>query len=286
MFGFFKKKQPATSPWGDIAHDFEIQRQRRGENTPAATNGPSVEQMIHDDVYSAQELLLAEAQRVLDEPFGYSIERMETLEKLSELGFKNSQECAEYEAMKKSRAESKRLKETIEKYRHSYPLNKFIDEGTVERVCKKYDLVLTVASRYVAEIPDKNKQEIINFKAVRQDFSERRYEQERDRGQRCMSFAMHSAWMEVHMRNMLEEELAHRGITMEQYSQERVPPEGLLIMAPMHKLNTEGLIRDGHRLRPDMKDPIVLFPVKEGFIIVSSWGLEAADEAIVNPVTN
>jgi hypothetical protein len=286
MFGFFKKKQPATSPWGDIAHDFEIQRQRRGENTPAATNGPSVEQMIHDDVYSAQELLLAEAQRVLDEPFGYSTERTETLEKLSELGFKNSQECAEYEAMKKSRAESKRLKETIEKYRHSYPLNKFIDEKTVERVCKKYDLVLTVASRYVAEIPDKNKQEIINFRAVREDYSKRRYEKERDRGERWQFYITTPVSLEIYMREVLEQRLKEEGITMEQYNKQRVHPEGLLIMAPMHKLNTQGLERDGHRLRPDMKDPIVLFPVEEGYIIVSSWGLEAADGEIINPITN
>ena len=60
--------------------------------------------------------------------------------------------------------------------------------------------------------------------------------------------------------------------------------KNLLIIAPEHKLNvSKGKIEDNVL---KIKDPIVLQPVKEGYLIVSSWGLEASDELVVNKINN
>lgn len=54
-------------------------------------------------------------------------------------------------------------------------------------------------------------------------------------------------------------------------------------MAPEHKLETKGNMKKGHIL---LNDPIVLQPVHHGYLIVTSWGFEAADPAIANPINN
>lgn len=70
----------------------------------------------------------------------------------------------------------------------------------------------------------------------------------------------------------------------ERRQNEKVKGKDLLIIAPEHKLNTRGKVKEGHILK--IKDPIVLQPVDKGYLIVSSWGLEASDELVVNPVSN
>jgi hypothetical protein len=41
--------------------------------------------------------------------------------------------------------------------------------------------------------------------------------------------------------------------------------------------------KDGYKLE---YDPIVLQPVKGGYLVVTKWGLEASDEIVTNPTSN
>lgn len=70
------------------------------------------------------------------------------------------------------------------------------------------------------------------------------------------------------------------------WDEEKIDPKSLLIIAPPHKLYTAGKEVIGHIATIVIKDPIVLQPVNFGYIIVSSWGLEASDELVVNEINN
>ena len=58
------------------------------------------------------------------------------------------------------------------------------------------------------------------------------------------------------------------------------------ICAPIKDFDTERLrIKDGYKLC-EIPDPIVLQPVKGGYLVVSKWGLEASDGIVVNQQMN
>lgn len=226
----------------------------------------SIDEQIYKDVYSAQELLLAEAEEILSKPSGYNEERYERLQKMHSLGFSNAAEVKEFKEMDDKRKEQESIKSKIEYYQQTYPLHKFISEVAVKTICKKYNLLLTMASDYIAEIPEKNQKEIVSFRVIRKDVR---------------------TPYEVY-RNLF---ITHHDIPRftetkqyEDWQNEKLCGDKLLIVAPEHKLKTEGKIKDGHILK--IKDPVVLQPVDKGYLIVSSWGLEAGDELVVNSINN
>jgi len=241
---------------------------RQVNNEPTEIDTISIDEQIYKDVYSAQELLLNEAKSILSKPTGYDEEKYNRLQKMHSLGFSNAAEVKEFKDIDNKRKEYEKIKDKIEYYNFNYPLNKFIDKETVEKICKKYNLLLTQARDYIAEIPEKNQKEIVDFKVKRKDAREP-YEVYRGMFLRMPNFRMPS----------------YDNIgSYEKCQNEMLVGQDLLIIAPEHKLNTEGKIRDGHILR--IKDPIVLQPVEEGYLIVSSWGLEASDELVVNNKMN
>ena len=57
---------------------------------------------------------------------------------------------------------------------------------------------------------------------------------------------------------------------------------GLQICAPIADMDTSGMrLADGYKLEI-IPDPVVLQPVKAGYLIVTAWGDEASDEMTVN----
>lgn len=63
-----------------------------------------------------------------------------------------------------------------------------------------------------------------------------------------------------------------------------IPQPSFKICAPERDFNTRGWeVRDGHIL---VWDPVVLQPVKNGYLIVTAWGPEAKDELVVNQKMN
>lgn len=76
-----------------------------------------------------------------------------------------------------------------------------------------------------------------------------------------------------------------RGIDDESILHTYTKPE-LKICAPAKDFYTQGMKVEGHKLVQDIKDPIVLQPVTGGYLIVSKWGLEAEDPALLNEKQN
>lgn len=248
MFNFLKTKQAAKQP-------------------TVINDTISIDEQIYKDVYSAQELILAEAKAILDKPSGYNEERHKRLQEMHQLGFSNAAEIKEFKELDDKRKEQEAIKSKIEYYQQTYPLHKFISEEAVKTICKKYNLLLTMTSDYIAEIPEKNQKEIVAFRVKRKDTREP-YEIYHG-----MIFRPHFYYPRHHDME-----------SCEAYQNEKIKGIDLLIVAPEHKLKTEGKIKDGHILK--IKNPIVLQPVEKGYLIVSSWGLEAGDELVVNSINN
>lgn len=212
----------------------------------------SVEQEIHRDVYSAQEALLEEAKRIINKPIIEDENKI--AENLARIGFKNAKNIKSVEKKRKEREEQQKLKELIEYYNRTYPLNKFITEDMVETICNKYKIYLASSEDYIGEIPEKNQKEILNFRVKSKDLRETPF----------VTDEFGNTYFIGMGEDMIYKDFA--------------------IMAPENKLNMKGKIKHGHALITE--DPIVLRAVKGGFLIVTSWGLEAGDELVVNKINN
>lgn len=199
---------------------------------------------IHNEVYSAHELLLKEAENILNKPIDES--KVQDYQKLINLGFNNEKNIINYKEEYKNIEESKKIKSMIEYYSFKYPFNKFINEDSVIKICAKYGLLLTNVDRFIGSIPEKNQKEIINFKFHKKD-------------------------------------LPHS----DNKDPEHISGTGLLIIATRDQLNMKSARVQGHKLVDIIKeDPIVLQPVKEGYLIVSAWGVEASDKEVQNSKFN
>lgn len=220
-----------------------------------------VDVQIHKDIYSAQELLLVEAKAVINKKIPYDEESLERFKKLHELGFKNISNVKEWNEIDSKQKQSESIKSIIEYYQQEYPLNRFISLQAVLNICEKYKLLLASVSDYISDIPEKNQKEIIEFKVKRKDIR--------------IPYEIGALFNPIY----------HPfGFDCKKYYNEKVSGTDLLIIAPENKLNTKDKIKNGRILK--IKDPIVLQPVTEGHLIVSSWGLEAGDEKVVNPINN
>lgn len=251
MFNFFKSKK---------AKQIDIITELPTEETV------DIDKQIYEDVYSAQELILAEAKAIIATPNIHDEEKYNRLHDMYRLGFSSASEIKQFKELDDKKKAQEELKNAIEYYQQTYPLNKFINQESVNTICKKYNLLLTVASDYIAEIPDNNQKEIVNFRIKRKDARE---PYEVYSGMPSFSFH-HPIFYGTQSRS--------------DYQNEMLKGQSLLIIAPEHKLNTYGKERQGHILK--IKDPIVLQPVNGGYLIVSSWGLEASDELVVNAINN
>lgn len=238
----------------------------------------TLDEQLHNDVYSTEELLLEEANRILNTPSKHDDVKTERLRQLHMMGFKKTEDVKEQYIIDNEKEFQKCLKETITEYQRRYPFNKFISMNAVNAVCKKYGLIMTVVNDYISDIPEKNQDEIINFRVAQEEI--------RDIDEIYpMSFSMGTQYSDGYHTKM---EIQQPG-----YGKEKVQGVNLLILAPPKKLDMRGKEIVGHILK--LKDPIVLQPVRgligggrstNGYLIVTSWGLEAGDENVVNAINN
>lgn len=240
------------------------------ESKPVAVATRNIDAEIHRDVFSAQELLLAEARRVLETEYKYDEADADRLAGLAALGFRNAEEVRRFNEIDKRRKANEEMMERINYYSQIYPSHKFIDQKTARAICDKYDLYLAFVSDYVSDIPEKNQKEIVDFRIRRKDIREAD-EIQRGGGGWMMPFLVYDCLLDDYYASLDKEEL--------------LKGENLLIIAPLKKLDIRGReVKD--RILMEIKDPVVLQPVPLGYLIVTSWGLEASDPEIQNPRHN
>lgn len=214
---------------------------------------------IHRSFDNAADKLLEEAKAIVGKN-----EVIEKGKRMERLGFSGAALVTKKNALLKT-ADTAAL---IERYRQWYPFNKFITEEMVRQICKKYNLLCGPSNNYRGDIPEKNLREIESFRLRRED---------ENRG--LFSFEVPTISINP-ATGALEVDWSFYRDQQRQF----VDNPKFKICAPEKDFNTAGLEKRGFFLAP--KDPIVLCPVKGGFLIVTKWGLESGDEIVRNEIEN
>jgi hypothetical protein len=272
---------------------------------------------IHEAFYSADERLLQQAKDLLANP---RLDKAIYAERLGALGFGSAKPVKEAIAIAENHLKAGDLIKGIEHWRMYYPGNKFITEEEVKRICEKYGLLLGDAANYTGDVPEKNLCEIEAFKLRKEDYTEK------SRGWGGLLEAMTLNWFgqtgnEI---RLISTKSRRTGVLSQYFDRVNGEMSGLpksigmitepligggwaigydpyggpkkeekaaekeqasfKICAPKQDFNTLGYVEvDGYRL---VYDPVVLQPVKDGYLIVTAWGQEASDEIVVNQINN
>lgn len=227
---------------------------------------------IHNEFACAADRLLEEANIILKEAEKANVDKVTRLEKL---GFRQSSQVVETKPLLDKANLSKEQLELLAYYKRNYPLNKFITEEQVKYICHKYNLVCGDVSRFKGFVPEKNLKDIEKFKINDRDSlkilvskytynngSRKLCDIEYDNGELARRFSSIYALFEM--------------------------PIPLQICAPIKDMDINGLeLEDGYKLvKKYIPDPVVLQPVKGGYLILTAWGDEASDPVVVNESMN
>lgn len=188
---------------------------------------------------------------------------------LKDIGFTNSIATKIYAGI----VENKGL---ISHYNDTYYGNsKFILEAQLERLCEKYDLYVRSTRHFMGDIPEKNVKDIMNFRVKLQDIDLDPHELNGLRNR----FTFHDF-----NGTIISRSLKHYGLT------------SFIQIAAIKSLfhpdafaRTQDRIIGVKEIEPKFEvdlDPIVLFKVKGGYLIITAWGDEANDELVFNQTLN
>lgn len=272
MLDFFKKK-PAAIPqqvYGGYSESqpdrevIDLVEEKVPLHKPKTAN--EIIQEIHDSYDNACNETISWSKDVIGKCNTDTIQKAERLHKLGFTGTKTAQEGADLLKQKTVAEEKARL---IEYYTIHYPNQKFITREQVGVINKKYGLICIEASQYIGDIPEKNLAEIEAFVV-----------KDEDKVYQLLSW---DKWGHSTL-NFLSKEDA------ELYSRNaHKKEEPLYISCPKADANIKdgySAKEDGFVLKDPVEDPIVMQPVKGGFLIISKWGLEGQDASLVNEIMN
>lgn len=240
---------------------------------------------IHNEFDTSTERLLNEAKDILSKIDNATNEKVN---RLKNLGFRQSKAVSENEETILKEKKSKEVADSIMYFNQWYPYNKFITEEEVKSICLKYKLVCAEVRLYKGDVPDKNLLEIESFKLREEDKLQR---------------SNHDDYLDSRFRQVQMNSLSNFGglgqsfgfrptsSSLTDFNPPKeikfrsITPE-LKICAFAKDFDTSGMIvSEGYKLI-NIPDPIVLQPVKGGYLIVSKWGLEAEDKDLVNEKMN
>lgn len=162
---------------------------------------------------------------------------------------------------------------------------KFITEDSVKRICQKYGLIYGTVDRYRGSVPEKNLQEMENFKIDVED-SAYLSSTTSSWGTRFTQYVSYKDYKNNSSLgyDALDGRFQYTHNRFYEYS--KAPLE---IAAPAKDFDTKGMDILNYKLQ-DIPDPIVLHPVLyrnvKYYLIVTAWGLEASDELVLNPKHN
>lgn len=201
-------------------------------------------------------------------------------EVLEDWGFTNTKVG---EKLKKQQEEFRKRYKAVEEhnvivsaaafFKEYYPDYKFITEAAIFEVCKKYNLFIGESEWFVGDIPDKNLEDMKNFRI--DDEHACYVRQERD------SMGIYHTRKHLNYRQYLNERTSYRSNT-------RTRKHPVMIAAPIADFDLTGIeINEETRelyKKPAPIDPVVFFPVQHWdrrfFLIITAWGPEAEDPLV------
>ncbi len=290
MFKLFKK-QTAVKPTVEAAV---------AELPVTESKYPQVVQDIHNEFFTAGENILAEANSLLSE-----LEKKDVAKgkRLAALGFGKTREAVAAIETENKLATTKEIAELVLYYQINYPDNKFITEDQVRQICEKYGLVRGETSAYKGFVPENKLELIESFRLKKNDIpflvvKDRNgeiidYLSESDCDSKLISY-MHSGGSGyIYVTSTFGTAPGYDFKTpkyelykhLEYVKAVRETPS-LKICAPLKDMEVSSRQKVvGYKIQ-DIPDPVVLQPVKGGYLIICAWGDEASDEIVVNQKMN
>lgn len=261
---------------------------------------------IHSEFDSTQERLLREAEAIIsNNHVPYS--EFNKANRLAKIGFVNNKFVTDTQRRHGVVVRSLEEAELIKYYMQNYPFQKFLTEVELERICKKYNLIHMPVENYIGDVPEKNLIDIENAMPLDEyDIPEDKIwcELKRDNsffltsgdgGNWCGIWG--SEWYRIPKRiegrHFDSHFSADRYLHTQGFKTEYLFSEvtnfieerkGLFICAPPSEF--KGKNSKISFFVPEVKDPIVFRYVRGGIQVITKWGLEANDPALVVPKLN
>jgi hypothetical protein len=263
-------------------------------------NTHQVIEEIHQSFYTEVDRLLASAKiaQTIDTDKQYLLDKCT---RLKALGFTKTKEIieaeneiAQLELIKKENLAKEKLINAINYFSFKYPAYRFITQDSVRAICAKYNLIFGTVDKYLGTVPEKNLKQIEEFKIADED--------------QCYSRVVlvggPFGFMPVPALTgfisktelfITDDDLKKAGFSPNfrkmDFREQKTKCE-LEIVAPATDFNLKGMDVKNHQIinKKPIPDPVVLKPVayknEKYYLIVTAWGLEAADELVVNPKNN
>lgn len=268
-------------------------------------------EQIHSEFDTAPERLLMEAEILLRNAGEVSAEAKRKADRLEAIGFNSSFEATEVREKQAKHDEAVRAAEIVKYYRHTYPFTKFLTQEELDRICGKYGLVYAPVSRYIREVPEKNLSEIERAQPLKaldlpDDVCTRSFMAtlsspisvsgvlKRLKRNNCPEFKGETE-------KELFEYLGRYSFYFDrEYNTDYVTrsyrehlsvnrDDKFFIAAPKDHFDLTGYEQNGkfEFVKSIVKeDPIVFRKVRGGILVITKWGIEASDEALINPINN
>jgi len=237
---------------------------------------------IHAEVMTSANNALKQARSILR---AHKNSAKDKAERLIASGFKNAQESKELTALTKSANEERKNIEVIKHFQFKYPSHKFILLRDVKTICKKYGLVYGQVELFTGFVPEIKLKEVENFVV---DSTDRQLTTIPGWGSPRKSNKSLDAFT-TRQRNLLIKGRNIRIRNRTNWGYWRTTTfclESMMIIAPPQQMEMTGKQIRNHKVVDIIKDPVVLCPVKGGYLVVTAWGDEASDPIIVNQKLN
>lgn len=266
---------------------------------------------VHDTFLTESERLLEEAKDIL----GLSEKKIEVLKptieakksianRLASLGFSRASQVKQHNEVV---AEAEKLEETAKYAKETAKLilyystnyyHRFITEKGVEALCRKYGLVHAPVNIFISEVPEKNLIEMEQFLKVGVKEEDCFYYTKWGRDSSGRNELSYYEWR-IQKEQIEEREreinISTDNLALQQFRKRyirKTDPDAIIhkskefqICALPKDFDLKGReIKDYKAVLKE--DPIVLFRVRGGYLIVTAWGDEANDEAVVNAKNN
>ncbi len=222
---------------------------------------------VHAEFNTAADKLLEEAKEYLE---NHQVENVEKFKLLSELGFTHTPEFEKNQVVSIERSMADLIANTIDYYSVNYT-HKFIRESDVRKICAKYGLIQGPTHKYKGFIPMKNLEEISSFKMPKEED--------------CAYVIRKNSWKHEDV-SFID---VQTYITLSQENKNRcklVDKKDFIICAPMDDFDLVDYEVVGDKMVKKVPDPVVLCPVRMGYLIVTAWGDESQDPLVLNEKNN
>jgi hypothetical protein len=291
MFNFFKKSEPS--------------KEVLVAETTTKKSYPKVVEDIHNEFFTAGESILQEATCLLKQLEEKDLSKGK---RLAALGFGKTREAVVAIETENKLATTKEIAELVMYYQSNYPNNKFITEDQVKQICEKYGLVCGATNLYKGFVPEKKLSLIESFKIKNKDIQKMLfliidnkdnhigrayYEDLTERGKVYFdssnldySYITTGNGVISNTSYLFCQSFSEKYIGNPYVKAQKIINEGMMICAPQKDMDMTGLKVKGYNLVKEIPDPVVLQPVKGGYLIVAAWGDEASDEIVVNEKLN